>query len=62
MTCTGLQEALKEPVSAGELDDDVDSEIEANTLESWKLIQSTNPVLEEASKEVADSTDKDYRR
>lgn len=62
MTCTGLQEALKEPVSADELDEDVNSEVKANTPESWKLIQSANTVLEEASKEVTDGTDRDYRR
>jgi len=44
---------------------ELDSEIEAHSPESWRLIdesEGTNPVLQEASKGVADATDRGYRR
>jgi hypothetical protein len=62
-TCVGLQEALMEQVSAEEMVDDADGEIEANSPESWKLIQDkASSVLEEASKGVTEGTGKAYKR
>jgi hypothetical protein len=62
VSCRGLQEAWREPVSTEETSDDADSEIEANSPESWSLMQRNNSVLEDASKGVTDTTDKSYKR
>jgi hypothetical protein len=63
LSCPGLQQALREPITAEETSDDTDGEIEANSKESWNLSQSQmNSVLEGASTGVADTTDKEYKR
>jgi hypothetical protein len=63
ISCTGLQEALREPVSAEEASDDADSEIEANSADSWNLLlNKANSVLQDASMGVGDNTDREYKR
>ena len=65
-SCPGLQEALRDsPTTPEETTDEMESEIEANSPESWGLIEESegnNSVLDNASKGVADTTDKAYRR
>jgi hypothetical protein len=63
VSCKGLQEALRETVSAEEASDDADGEIEANSADSWNLLSNNaNTVLQDASKGVADNTDREYKR
>jgi hypothetical protein len=63
ISCRGLQEALREPISAEEASDEADGEIEANSADSWNLLlNNANSVLQDASKGVADNTDKEYKR
>ena len=63
LSCPGLLEAFREPITPEETSDDTDGEIEANSSESWNLSPSkVNSVLENASTGVADATDKEYKR
>lgn len=63
ISCLGLEEAFREPVSPEETSDESDSEVEAHSPESWTLMQRrAKSILDDASKGVADNTDKDYKR
>ena len=62
----GLQEALRDAsMNQEETADELDGEIEANSPESWSLVdgsEETNSVLDEASKGVAETTASGYQR
>ena len=66
LPCAALQEALGDILtSQEETNDELDGEIEAHSPESWSLIDESeeiNAVLEEASKGVAESTARGYKR
>jgi hypothetical protein len=61
-SCVGLLAALREPVNAEELSDDVDGEVESNTVEAWAISEACTRVLQDASKGVTDNTYREYRR
>jgi hypothetical protein len=65
-SCAGLREALRDaPTSQEETTDELDGEIEANSPESWSLIddsEGTNSVLDDVSTGVAETTAKGYQR